>query len=65
MEHISTFTPLAPGDIIATGAPIGVGFEPTPQRWLKPWDVVEVRLAGVGGLGIGTLRNVVMGEGTA
>jgi 2-keto-4-pentenoate hydratase/2-oxohepta-3-ene-1,7-dioic acid hydratase in catechol pathway len=63
VEYISTFTALAPGDIIATGTPSGVGFARTPPRWLKPGDVVEVTLAGVDGPGIGTLRNVVEDEG--
>jgi 2-keto-4-pentenoate hydratase/2-oxohepta-3-ene-1,7-dioic acid hydratase in catechol pathway len=63
VEYISTFTALAPGDIIATGTPSGVGFARTPPRWLKPGDVVEVTLAGVGGPGIGTLRNVVVDDG--
>lgn len=59
VEYISAFTPLAPGDIIATGTPSGVGFARQPPRWLVPGDVVEVTLSGVGGPGIGTLRNVV------
>jgi 2-keto-4-pentenoate hydratase/2-oxohepta-3-ene-1,7-dioic acid hydratase in catechol pathway len=62
VEYISTFTALAPGDIIATGTPSGVGFARTPPRWLKPGDVVEVTLAGVDGPGVGTLRNVVVDD---
>jgi 2-keto-4-pentenoate hydratase/2-oxohepta-3-ene-1,7-dioic acid hydratase in catechol pathway len=62
VEYISTFTPLSPGDVIATGTPSGVGFARTPPRWLVPGDVVEVTLSGVDGPGIGTLRNVVADE---
>lgn len=63
VEYISTFTALAPGDIIATGTPSGVGFARTPPRWLVAGDVVEVTLSGVDGPGIGTLRNMVVDEG--
>jgi 2-keto-4-pentenoate hydratase/2-oxohepta-3-ene-1,7-dioic acid hydratase in catechol pathway len=59
IEYISAFTPLVPGDVLATGTPSGVGFARQPPRWLVPGDVVEVTLSGVGGPGIGTLRNVV------
>jgi 2-keto-4-pentenoate hydratase/2-oxohepta-3-ene-1,7-dioic acid hydratase in catechol pathway len=62
VEYVSTFTPLAPGDIIATGTPSGVGFARRPPRWLVPGDVVEVSITGSGGPGIGTLRNMVADE---
>ncbi len=42
------------GDIIATGTPSGVGFARTPPEFLKPGDVVETQIEGVG-----ALRNVV------
>lgn len=45
---------LEPGDIIATGTPEGVGMGRTPQRWLRPGDVMEVEIDG-----IGILRNPV------
>ena len=49
---------LEPGDLIYTGTPPGVGIarKPTPV-WLKPDDVVEV---DIGGLGV--LKNPVVGE---
>src|SRR5208337_4369761 len=53
----SDFTPLAPGDIIATGTPEGVGHRRTPPLWMKPGDVLEVEISG-----IGTLRNPVVAE---
>lgn len=43
---------LEPGDVIATGTPSGVGFARTPPEFLRPGDVMETEIAG-----IGTLRN--------
>ena len=43
-----------PGDILLTGTPSGVGVGRTPAEWLRPGDVVEAEVAG-----IGVLRNVV------
>ncbi len=54
INYISTFTTLAPGDLIVTGTPTGAGARATPPVWLKPGDVVEVEADG-----IGLLRNVV------
>jgi pimeloyl-ACP methyl ester carboxylesterase len=36
------------GDVIATGTPAGVGFGQKPPVWLKPGDVVEVSVTGLG-----------------
>ncbi len=47
---------LEPGDIIATGTPSGVGFSRTPPEFLKPGDVVEGEVEG-----IGTIRNSITG----
>jgi len=44
----SDFTPLAPGDVIATGTPEGVGHRRTPPVWMKPGDVLEVEISGIG-----------------
>ncbi|AJQ97679.1 fumarylacetoacetate hydrolase family protein [Gynuella sunshinyii] len=57
IEYLSTFCTLRPGDIIATGTPNGAGARFDPPRYLKPGDVVEVSVAG-----IGTLVNGVMDE---
>jgi 2-keto-4-pentenoate hydratase/2-oxohepta-3-ene-1,7-dioic acid hydratase in catechol pathway len=54
----SDFTPLAPGDVIATGTPEGVGHRRNPPVWMKPGDVLEVEITG-----IGTLRSRVADEG--
>jgi len=48
VEFFSSFTRLAPGDVIATGTPGGVGFARTPPEFLKPGDVVECEVEGVG-----------------
>jgi 2-keto-4-pentenoate hydratase/2-oxohepta-3-ene-1,7-dioic acid hydratase in catechol pathway len=46
----SDFTPLSPGDVIATGTPEGVGHRRTPPVWMKAGDVLEVEITGVGTL---------------
>lgn len=54
IETISSGITLQPGDMIATGTPAGVGFGLPSPTFLKPGDVVEVSISG-----IGTLRNAV------
>jgi 2-keto-4-pentenoate hydratase/2-oxohepta-3-ene-1,7-dioic acid hydratase in catechol pathway len=44
----SDFTALSPGDIIATGTPEGVGHSRKPPLWMKPGDVLEVEITGIG-----------------
>ncbi len=53
----SDFTTLLPGDVIATGTPEGVGHRRNPQLWMKPGDVLEVEITG-----IGTLRTRIVDE---
>ncbi|WP_415919502.1 fumarylacetoacetate hydrolase family protein [Tateyamaria sp. SN6-1] len=57
IEYISTFMTLEPGDIIVTGTPTGSGARLDPPQYLRPGDVVEVEVNG-----IGTLRNTVEDE---
>jgi 2-keto-4-pentenoate hydratase/2-oxohepta-3-ene-1,7-dioic acid hydratase in catechol pathway len=57
IAFVSAFTPLAPGDIIATGTPDGVGHRRTPPVWMKAGDVLEVEISG-----IGVLRNRIVDE---
>ncbi|HEY4253225.1 MAG TPA: fumarylacetoacetate hydrolase family protein [Roseomonas sp.] len=59
INYVSSITPLAPGDVIATGTPEGVASYRNPPAWLKPGDVVEVEISG-----IGILRNPVIAEET-
>ena len=55
VSYASAFLALQPGDVIATGTPAGVGFSRKPPIFLKPGDVCEVQIQGVG-----TLRNPVV-----
>jgi 2-keto-4-pentenoate hydratase/2-oxohepta-3-ene-1,7-dioic acid hydratase in catechol pathway len=55
IQFISASITLEPGDIIATGTPEGVGAFRTPPIFLKPGDVVEVEIEG-----LGVLRNPVI-----
>jgi 5-carboxymethyl-2-hydroxymuconate isomerase len=57
ISYISTWTTLKPGDVIATGTPIGAGVRFDPPRFLKPGDVVEIEVPG-----IGVLSNTVVDE---
>ena len=57
IEYLSSFTELAPGDVIVTGTPGGVGDARTPPIYMKAGDVVEVSIGS-----IGRLRNPVIDE---
>jgi 2-keto-4-pentenoate hydratase/2-oxohepta-3-ene-1,7-dioic acid hydratase in catechol pathway len=57
IAYISTICPLAPGDVIVTGTPGGVGAKRTPPLWMRPGDCVEVEISG-----IGVLRNEIVAE---
>ena len=48
IAYCSTFTELAPGDVIVTGTTGGVGAYRTPPLWMKDGDVVEVEVSGIG-----------------
>ena len=50
IEAISSSVVLEPGDMIATGTPAGVGIGSTPPRYVRPGDVVEVSIDGLGTL---------------
>lgn len=48
ISYLSRFMTLLPGDVISTGTPFGVGLGLKPQRYLKPGDVVELGIEGLG-----------------
>ena len=57
IAYVSIFTPLSPGDVIATGTPGGVGAKRRPPLWMKPGDLVEVEIGE-----LGTLSNRIIAE---
>ena len=48
IEWVSKGMTLLPGSLIATGTPDGVGFARTPPEFLKPGDVMETEVEGIG-----------------
>jgi len=59
VSYISRSFTLLPGTIILTGTPEGVGFKRTPPVYLRPGQIVETEIEG-----IGTLVNPVTGGNT-
>jgi 2-keto-4-pentenoate hydratase/2-oxohepta-3-ene-1,7-dioic acid hydratase in catechol pathway len=57
VAYVSAFTPLSPGDVIATGTPGGVGAKRTPPVWMKAGDTIEIEIGH-----IGTLSNAIVAE---
>lgn len=47
IAYVSSFVALAPGDVIATGTPPGIGHRRTPPRYLAPGDQLVVRIPGL------------------
>ena len=54
IAELSAGMTLEPGDILSTGTPPGVGYARTPPEFLKPGDLLETEIEG-----IGTMRNPV------
>lgn len=54
IAELSAGMTLEPGDILSTGTPQGVGYARTPPEFLKPGDLLETEIEG-----IGVLRNPV------
>lgn len=48
VSHLSQFMSLQPGDVISTGTPPGVGMGQKPETYLKPGDVIELEIEGLG-----------------
>jgi 2-keto-4-pentenoate hydratase/2-oxohepta-3-ene-1,7-dioic acid hydratase in catechol pathway len=57
IAYCSKISTLAPGDLIVTGTPAGVGFARKPSRYMKAGDVCEVEIEK-----IGILRNQIVGQ---
>ncbi len=57
IEYVSAFTPLSPGDVIATGTPGGVGDKRTPPLYMNAGDKIDIEI-GV----LGTLTNRIIDE---
>lgn len=48
VSYLSQFMSLLPGDVISTGTPAGVGLGFKPPVFLKPGDIVELGISGLG-----------------
>jgi 2-keto-4-pentenoate hydratase/2-oxohepta-3-ene-1,7-dioic acid hydratase in catechol pathway len=48
VHYISHFMTLMPGDVIVTGTPPGVGLGKKPPIFLKPGDMMDVGVEGLG-----------------
>lgn len=57
ISYASTIFTLVPGDVIVTGTPAGVGWSRKPPRFMKPGDICEVEIEGVG-----VLRNPIAAQ---
>jgi 2-keto-4-pentenoate hydratase/2-oxohepta-3-ene-1,7-dioic acid hydratase in catechol pathway len=57
IAYVTQFMSLQAGDVISTGTPAGVGHGMKPPRYLKPGDVVEMGITG-----LGTQRHIVVAE---
>lgn len=59
VELLSSVMTLAAGDVCLTGTPAGVGHARTPPRFLRPGDVLETEIEG-----LGVMRNTCVAEAT-
>jgi 2-keto-4-pentenoate hydratase/2-oxohepta-3-ene-1,7-dioic acid hydratase in catechol pathway len=48
ISTISAYITLEPGDLIATGTPVGVGLGFNPPKFLQKGDVVRIEIGGIG-----------------
>ncbi len=56
LAELSLGLTLEPGDVLSTGTPPGVGFGRTPPEYLRPGDVLETEIVG-----LGAMRNPIQG----
>jgi acylpyruvate hydrolase len=64
VHYITQFMPLAPGDVIATGTPPGVGMARTPPVWLKAGDQLVIEIEGIGRLENSVIDELAVGDET-
>lgn len=57
IAYVTQGMTLEPGDVLVTGTPSGVGHARKPRVWMRPGDVCEVQIEGVG-----ILRNPIEAE---
>ena len=50
ISYASRYIKLCPGDLIFTGTPSGVALEGQEKHWLKPGEVVDIDIEGIGRL---------------
>ncbi len=50
LEWFSVGITLEPDDVVTTGTPAGVGFFRKPQVFLRPGDICELEISGIGKL---------------
>ena len=63
VRYVSQFMTLEPGDLITTGTPPGVGLGMKPPQYLRPGDIVELSIEGLGHQRQ-RFRNAEIGEAT-
>lgn len=59
ISYTSRFMTLLPGDIISTGTPAGVGLGFSPPVYLKPGDIMEL---GIDGMGVSKQKCIAYGS---
>jgi acylpyruvate hydrolase len=60
IADVSQAMTLEPGDLIVMGTPSGVGHARKPPRWMRPGEVCDIEIEG-----IGVLRNPIIDEALA
>jgi 2-keto-4-pentenoate hydratase/2-oxohepta-3-ene-1,7-dioic acid hydratase in catechol pathway len=50
ISYLSSIITLDPADLVSTGTASGVGFGRSPQRWLRPGEIMQIEVEGIGSL---------------